>query len=131
MHNDALQLTAQSAGALRSATELGRYIPVAFDPFVIREYHIVDMVPKPQDVVVLLKLLSFDEGDFAYAPLSKALHMSASEVHAAVARAAKAQLYSPTSGRPMRQAPYVNRLSATRDYHQCGCTPMQPWKDCR
>ena len=61
------------------------------------------MVLKPQDVVVLLKLVSLDEGGFTYAALSKALHMSASEVHAAVARAAKAHLYSPMSGRPMRR----------------------------
>ena len=85
------------------SAELIVIFPSAFDPFVIREYHILGMILKPQDVVVLLKLVSLDDRHFAYAPLSKALHMSASEVHAAVTRAATAQLYSPASRTPMRR----------------------------
>ena len=58
---------------------------------------------KPQDVLVLLKLVPAD-GGWTYAQLAHSLGMSASETHAAVGRATAAGLYSPVSGRPIRRA---------------------------
>ena len=53
------------------------------------------MVLKPQDVLVVLKLLSKESVGKSYAWLAEALGMSPSEVHAAVRRAAAAGLVSP------------------------------------
>jgi DNA-binding Lrp family transcriptional regulator len=60
-------------------------------------------VLKPQDVVVVLKLLSSD-GDRTYPRLALALGMSASEVHASVKRAAKAGLIQLEAREPNRGA---------------------------
>ncbi|HEY2511914.1 MAG TPA: winged helix-turn-helix domain-containing protein [Polyangiaceae bacterium] len=61
------------------------------------------MALKPQDVVVLLRLLS-SEGDRTYPRLALALGMSSSEVHASVRRAAKAGLVRLDDREPNRQA---------------------------
>ncbi len=58
---------------------------------------------KPQDVVVILKLLSF-VGVATYPQLAHALGMSASEAHASVKRAAKSGLVNLESRRPNRKA---------------------------
>jgi hypothetical protein len=55
------------------------------------------MTLKEQDVLVLLKLVVRDDGSFTYPGLAKALGMSASEVHAAVKRAAAAGLFNPVA----------------------------------
>lgn len=47
---------------------------------------------KPQDVVVLLKLLGYGEQRPTYSEMAKALFLSASEVHAGVQRARQARL---------------------------------------
>ncbi|MEM8558815.1 MAG: hypothetical protein AAGG50_13435 [Bacteroidota bacterium] len=47
---------------------------------------------KPQDIVVLLKLVHHPS-DWTYSALAKSLGMSASEVHAAVERASSAMLF--------------------------------------
>lgn len=48
---------------------------------------------KPQDIVVLIKLFSYAEGDRpSYAQMASALDMSASEVHSAIKRLAVARL---------------------------------------
>lgn len=47
---------------------------------------------KPQDIVVAIRLAIPATHEWTYPALGKALHMSASEVHAAVKRAAKAGL---------------------------------------
>jgi hypothetical protein len=47
---------------------------------------------KPQDLMVLLKLLAVGERDNTYSSLSNALGMSASEVHASIGRAKSAHL---------------------------------------
>lgn len=47
---------------------------------------------KPQDVVILLKLITASGEPFSYAMLGKSLFISASEVHASLARARTAQL---------------------------------------
>ncbi len=50
------------------------------------------MTLKPQDILVLLKLLSIGSRDWTYAWLSVQLDMSPSQLHAAVKRALAAQL---------------------------------------
>lgn len=50
------------------------------------------MVLKPQDVLVVLKLLALGQQSWSYAGLAEQLGMSASQLHAAVKRALTAQL---------------------------------------
>jgi hypothetical protein len=50
---------------------------------------------KPQDVLVLLKLVVASPAGWSFSSLAKELSMSASEVHAAVKRAALARLVAP------------------------------------
>jgi len=60
-------------------------------------------VLKPQDVVVLLKLVVTWEG-WTYPSLAESLGMSASEVHAAVARAKQSGLYDEHRRMPNNKA---------------------------
>lgn len=63
------------------------------------------MILKPQDVVVLLKLVALDREPWNYQRLSVELLISQSEVHAGVRRAVAARLMSDAttaSGRPVR-----------------------------
>ena len=50
------------------------------------------MILKPQDILVMLKLVAIGETDWSYNSLALALNMSQSEVHAAVKRATMAGL---------------------------------------
>lgn len=50
------------------------------------------MILKPQDIVVLLKLIAIGKSDWSYAKLAVDLDMSPSEVHAAIKRSLRAQL---------------------------------------
>jgi len=50
------------------------------------------MILKPQDVMVVLKLIAMGERRWSYAQLAGELFMSASEVHAAVKRGLKSRL---------------------------------------
>jgi hypothetical protein len=59
---------------------------------------------KPQDIVVLLKLVVLRGEPWTLASLAKSLHMSVSEVHGALSRAANAGLYRPSARRPVRAA---------------------------
>ena len=63
---------------------------------------------KPQDVVVLLKLLIADE-EMTYATLADKLYMSPSEVHAAVKRAGAAGLID-ISSKEVRKQPLLEFL---------------------
>ena len=45
------------------------------------------MVLKPQDIFILMKLVSVGKGDWSYNSLAVSLYMSPSEVHAAIKRA--------------------------------------------
>jgi DNA-binding Lrp family transcriptional regulator len=76
-------------------------LSVGLDIFAIREYRI-SMIAKSLDVVVLLKLL-LEKGRKPYAQLSEELGISASEIHAAVARGVRAGLISPESRVPLRK----------------------------
>ena len=65
------------------------------------------MILKPQDVVILLKLVALGSQPWTYQGLAVDLKMSASEAHAGVRRAAAARLMSDAttaSGRPVRPA---------------------------
>jgi len=62
------------------------------------------MVLKPQDVLVVLKLLSLAGRRLPYAELGRALGMSASEANAAFHRAKEAGLINPLDDRPMHIA---------------------------
>jgi hypothetical protein len=61
---------------------------------------------KPQDIVVLIKLLEYGEDRPTYAQIGKDLFLSASEVHAAVQRAKRARLFNmnESGGKPNRMA---------------------------
>lgn len=66
------------------------------------------MVLKPQDVVVVLKLISIAQRSWSYVQLANELCMSASEINAGVKRALRArllvQLGEGTQPRPNRKA---------------------------
>ena len=50
------------------------------------------MILKPQDIVVLLKLVSIGQVEWSYNKIALALNMSPSEIHAAIKRTTSAQL---------------------------------------
>lgn len=50
------------------------------------------MILKPQDILILLKLVAIGKNDWSYAKLAVELDMSPSEVHAAIKRSLQAQL---------------------------------------
>jgi hypothetical protein len=56
---------------------------------------------KPQDLVVLLKLISLGEKSATYGELAESLGMSSSEVHASVGRAKAARLLRIEEDRPV------------------------------
>ena len=58
---------------------------------------------KPQDVLVLLKLISLGSRDLSFAALAKSLYMSPAEVHAAVRRAQKARLYAEVTRQTLKK----------------------------
>ena len=57
------------------------------------------MILKPQDVVILLKLVAIGKEDWSFSTLSTALYMSPSEVHAGIHRSMAAKLALKTSDR--------------------------------
>ncbi|MGP1679268.1 MAG: hypothetical protein ACTS6J_19205 [Burkholderiales bacterium] len=65
------------------------------------------MILKPQDIVILLKLVAIGSEAWTFQRLAVELKMSQSEVHAGVRRAVAARLISDaaaTSGQPLRAA---------------------------
>jgi hypothetical protein len=63
------------------------------------------MILKPQDVVILLKLISLKSQAWTYAELAKALFMSVSEVHGGLKRAANAKLIHLNTAHPLYKKP--------------------------
>lgn len=61
---------------------------------------------KPQDVVVLIKLMLIKESHFTYTSLGKDLYISASECHSAIARLRSSRLIYSEDSRP-----YVNSIA--------------------
>jgi len=62
------------------------------------------MALKPQDIVVLCKLLIEDEKELPYARMAEELGMSASETHAAIRRLQEGRLVAPGGRKVLRQA---------------------------
>jgi len=57
------------------------------------------MILKPQDMVILLKLVAIGKENWSFSSLSTALYMSPSEVHAGIHRAIAAKLAVKTTDR--------------------------------
>ena len=57
------------------------------------------MILKPQDVVILLKLVAIGKENWSFSTLSTALYMSPAEVHAGIHRALAARLAVKTTAR--------------------------------
>ena len=62
------------------------------------------MILKPQDVVILMKLVVIGKGQWSYSRMAGALWMSPSEVHAGVKRIIKARLASVQQDRTIPNA---------------------------
>lgn len=62
------------------------------------------MILKPQDIVVLLKLVAINDGDWSYNSLANDLAMSPAEVHAGIKRCAVAHLFNQQRNAPIRSA---------------------------
>ena len=62
------------------------------------------MILKPQDIVVLLKLISKGDEKWSYSSLADELFMSASEVHAAIKRAITARLMDKHRKMPIKHS---------------------------
>lgn len=62
------------------------------------------MILKPQDIVVLLKLIAVRSKDWSFASLAADLFMSPSEVHAAIKRATVARLFDESRKSPVRKS---------------------------
>ncbi len=99
------QVLAPAALALPSVVDTSLTLP-HHSLFWNREYRMLAVCPlppkrdstlKPQDLVVLLKLMTIGKTPWTFASLAHQLGMAASEVHASVQRAATCHLYEPTS----------------------------------
>lgn len=62
------------------------------------------MVLKPQDIVILLKLVAIDGSDWSYSSLANDLAMSPAEVHAGIKRCTAARLFDQQRNAPIRSA---------------------------
>lgn len=63
------------------------------------------MVLKPQDIVILLKLVSFGcDSQWSFSSLAHDLGMSPSEVHSGIGRATAARLYDPQRKVPIMKS---------------------------
>lgn len=59
---------------------------------------------KPQDILVLLKVLLWKKGRWTVAALAKSIGLSASETHAALQRSKKNGLFDPLTEKPIKSA---------------------------
>lgn len=62
------------------------------------------MILKPQDIVILLKLVTLGNRPWSYSALALELGMSPSEVHSGVKRTAAARLFDPQRNVPVLRA---------------------------
>ncbi len=62
------------------------------------------MILKPQDILILLKVLSIAGEKWSYASLARDLRMSTSEIHAGIKRSCAARLMDSPQGRPINKA---------------------------
>jgi hypothetical protein len=63
------------------------------------------MILKPQDIVILLKLVAIGERQWSFSSLANELSMSPSETHSGIGRITKAQLFDS-----QRKVPILNAL---------------------
>jgi hypothetical protein len=61
---------------------------------------------RPQDVIVLLKIISLNKADFKLTDLAQSLGISLSEVSDSISRSVYANLIAPDKKTPMRKAIY-------------------------
>jgi hypothetical protein len=71
--------------------------------FANSEYYPV-MILKPQDILVLLKLIAINRPNFTYNDIAETLSMSSSEVHAGIKRTTAGHLFDATTMAPNRKA---------------------------
>lgn len=62
------------------------------------------MILKPQDIVILLKLITVGDRQWSYSSLANELAMSPSEVHSGIGRAAASRLFDPQRKVPILRA---------------------------
>jgi hypothetical protein len=62
-----------------------------------------DVMLKPQDILILLKVHLWQDREWRYGDLADSLHMSASEVHGSLKRSAGSKLYNPLQQQPIAQ----------------------------
>ena len=62
------------------------------------------MILKPQDILVLLKLIAINRPNFTYNDIAESLSMSSSEVHAGIKRTTAGHLFNATAMAPNRKA---------------------------
>jgi hypothetical protein len=62
------------------------------------------MILKPQDIVILLKLLTKGDEQWSYASLADELFMSASEIHAGIRRSVAARLMDMRTRQPIKKS---------------------------
>lgn len=56
---------------------------------------------KPQDIIVMLKILLWDDSDWNIAKIAVSICLSSSETHSAIKRCEKSGLYSPVTRKPI------------------------------
>jgi hypothetical protein len=86
---------------LGQAAKSRLYSLFANSEYFMKRQQNLQITLKPQDLMVLLKLLAVGKGPKTYADFAKALGMSASEVHASVGRARSARLVNFENDRPV------------------------------
>lgn len=62
------------------------------------------MILKPQDVLILMKLVALGESEWSYSSLGLELSMSPSEVHSGLKRAGTARLFDEQRRKPVKKA---------------------------
>jgi len=62
------------------------------------------MILKPQDILILMKLIALGHSDWSYSSLGLELSMSPSEVHSGLKRAGTARLFDEQRRKPVRKA---------------------------
>ncbi len=62
------------------------------------------MILKPQDILILLKLVALEESEWTYSSLAVELAMSPSEVHSGLRRAVAARLMDEQRRKPIKKA---------------------------
>jgi hypothetical protein len=62
------------------------------------------MILKPQDILILIKLVALGDAEWSYSSLASKLSMSPSEVHSGLKRAVAARLMDEWRRRPVKQA---------------------------